>query len=163
MLGSWKSSSEEYTGEDGLLDGATTDAGKVTQAAVKARLREVTDDPDGHVEREALDLCLDLMKAHMPQRRRRRRRRRRSWMRRCSHVTRPLTAAEIAELVVDDKWMASFEGAIRQEVERLTGGLMDRVRVLEGRYAKPLPELARQVEDHGARVEGHLRRIGLPV
>ncbi len=32
---------EENTGEDGLLDGATTDAGNVTQAAVKARLREI--------------------------------------------------------------------------------------------------------------------------
>ena len=72
-----------------------------------------------------------------------------------------LTAAEIAELVVDDKWMASIEGAIGQEVERLTGGLVDRVRVLERRYAKALPEITRQVEDYGARVEGHLKRMGL--
>ena len=74
-----------------------------------------------------------------------------------------LTAAEIAELVVDDKWMATVEDAIGKEVERLTGGLVDRVRVLEGRYAKALPELARQVEDYAARVEGHLRRMGLSV
>ena len=60
-----------------------------------------------------------------------------------------LTAAEVAELVVNDKWMASVEGAIGQQVERPTGGLVDRVRVLEGRYAKALPELAHQVEDYG--------------
>ena len=43
----------------------------------------------------------------------------------------------------------------------LTGGLVDQVRVLEERYSKPLPELARQVEDYGAQVEGHLKRMGL--
>ena len=76
---------------------------------------------------------------------------------------RNLTADEIQTLVVDDKWMASVEGAIAQEVERLTGGLVDRVRVLEERYAKPLPELARQVDNHGAKVEGHLMRMRLSV
>ena len=50
-----------------------------------------------------------------------------------------------------------------KEVERVTGGLVDRVRVLEGRYAKPLPELACQVEDYGAKVEAHLKRMGVPV
>ena len=63
-----------------------------------------------------------------------------------------LPAAEIIELVVDDKWMASVEGAIGQVVERLTVGLVDRVRVLEGRYAKALPALERRVE--GLRGEG---------
>ena len=59
--------------------------------------------------------------------------------------------------------MASVEAAIGQVVERLTGGLVDRVRVLEGRYAKPLPEMARHVEDYGVKVEGHLKRMGLSV
>ena len=73
-----------------------------------------------------------------------------------------LTEVEVAEIIVDDKWMASIEGAIGKEVERLTGGLVDRVRDLEGRYADALPELERRVEDYGAKVEGHLKRMGLP-
>ena len=72
-----------------------------------------------------------------------------------------LTDSEIWTLVVDDKWVASVEGAIGRVVERLTGGLVDRVRVLEERYARPLPEVERRVEDYGARVEGHLRRMGV--
>ena len=74
-----------------------------------------------------------------------------------------LTAAEITELVVGDKWMASVEGAIGQVVERLTGGLVDRVRVLEGRYAMTLPALERRVEDYGAKVTDHLERMGVSV
>ena len=153
---------ERHTGEEGLLDSARTDAGKVTQAAVKARLKKVVKDPDGREEYGVLEVCLMLMKS-------------RAAAKKAAKVAQTkldakvlkryanLTVAEIAKLVVDDKWMVSVEGGITREVERLTGGLVDRVGVLEGRYAKALPELAREVEDYGARVEVHLKRMGLSV
>ena len=72
-----------------------------------------------------------------------------------------LTAAEVAEIVVGDKWMASIQGAIGNEVERLASGLVDRVRVLEERYADALPELEGRVEEYGAKVESHLGRMGV--
>ena len=153
---------EEYSGEDGLLEGATSDAGKVTQAAVRARLKTVADDPEGQEERDVLEVCLDLMKARAAAKRAAKAAQTRLDSKVLARYA-TLTAAEITELVVGDKWMASVEGAIGQVVERLTGGLVDRVRVLEGRYSKPLPELARQVEDYGAKVERHLMRMGLPV
>ena len=159
---------EEYSGEDGLLEGATSVAGKVTvnrkktQAAVRARLKAVAGDPEGQEERDVLDVCLDLMKALAAAKRVVKAAQTRLNSKVLARYA-TLTAAEITELVVGDKWMASVEGAIGQVVERLTGGLVDRVRVLEGRYAKPLPELARQVEDYVAKVEGHLKRMGLSV
>ena len=52
--------------------------------------------------------------------------------------------------------MASVQGAIGNEVERLASVLVDRVRVLEERYADALPELERRVEDCGAKVSEHL-------
>ncbi len=153
---------EEHGSEDGLLDGATTDAGKVTQAAVKKRLKEVVDDPEDHEERDALEVCLELIKAHGASKKAVKAAQTNLDEKVLTRYT-TLTAVEIAELVVDDKWIASVEGAIGREVERLTGGLVDRVRVLERRYAKPLPELARQVGEFGAKVEGHLERMGLSV
>ena len=142
---------EEYSGEDGLLEGATSDAGKVTQAAVRARLKAVAGDPEGQEERDVLEVCLDLMKALGAARRAAKAAQTRLDSEVLARYAK-LTAAEITELVVGDKWMASVEGAIGQVVERLTGGLVDRVRVLEGRYAKPLPQLERRVEDYGAKV-----------
>ena len=152
---------EECSGEDGLLEGARSDTGKVTQSAAKARLKEVLRDPEAHEEREALDVCLELMTAH-------------ATAKKATKAAQAdldekvlaryeaLTVAEVAELVVGDKWMASIEGAVGKEVERLTGGLVDRVRELEERYADALPKLERRVEDLSAKVEGHLRRMGLP-
>ena len=151
---------EEYSGEDGLLEGATSDAGKVTQAAVKARLKAVAGDPERQEERDPLDVCLNLMKALAAAKRAGKA----AQARLDSKVLKryaTLTPTEIIELVVGDKWMASVEGAIAQVVERLTGGLVDRVRVLEGRYARPLPELECRVADYGVRVEGHLERMGV--
>ena len=72
-----------------------------------------------------------------------------------------LTEAEIRTLVVEDKWFARLRDAVRGEVERLTQGLAGRVKALEERYARPLPELEREVEAFGAKVEGHLRRMGV--
>ncbi|MDE0102751.1 MAG: class I SAM-dependent DNA methyltransferase [Bryobacterales bacterium] len=153
---------EEHTGEDGLLDGATTNTGKVTQAAVRARLKEVrggSGDPD---ERGALELCLDLMKTHAKAKR----------------VVKTaqakldagvlaryaeLGAAEVSDMVVGDKWMASIEEAIQAVVERLTDELVDRVRVAQERYAESLCELSRRVEQRAANVDRHLKRMGLSV
>jgi type I restriction enzyme M protein len=153
---------EENSGEDGLLEGGTSATGKVTQAAVKARLKEVVDDPEACEERDALDVCLELMTAHASARKATKSAEAKLDAKvLLRYVT--LTAAEVAEMVVDDKWMASIESAIEKEVERLTGGLVDRVRELEERYADALPDLERRVEEYGAKVEGHLRRMGLSV
>ena len=64
-------------------------------------------------------------------------------------------------LVVEDKWIASVQSAIAGEVQRLTQALAERVQELEERYAQPLLELAGEVEVFSAKVEGHLRKIGL--
>ena len=74
-----------------------------------------------------------------------------------------LTEDEIRTLVVGDKWAASIEDAIDQQVEQLTHELVDRVSVLEARYAESLPDLVRRVEDLDAKIEGHLERMGFSV
>jgi len=54
---------EEHTGEEGLLEDATNDKGKVTKAAVRERLKEIGDDPELADERAALTRCLELIEA----------------------------------------------------------------------------------------------------
>ena len=72
-----------------------------------------------------------------------------------------LDATEVAHIVICDKWMASIEDSASKQVKRLTGGLIDRSKVVEDRYAKALPDLTRQVGEHGKMVEDHLSRMGL--
>ena len=72
-----------------------------------------------------------------------------------------LTETEIKTLVVEDKWFASIQVAIEGEVQRVTQGLAVRVKELEERYAKPLGELEREVEEFSGKVEKHLKQMGL--
>ena len=151
---------KENTGEDGLLDSATTDAGKVTQAAVRARLKEIGDDSADPDERDTLEFYLDLMKAHARTKKAAKDAQARLDTKVLARYA-TLGTAEIADMVVSAKWMANIEGAIGQQVERLTGGLVDRVRVLEARYAEALPELVGRVEGLEARVRSHLHDMGV--
>ena len=151
---------EEHTGEDGLLEDALNDKGKVAKAGLKAQLRAIQDDePDSEEERAALTRCLALIDAES----------------KASKAVRDaqaaldqqvlsryatLTETEIKTLVVEDKWFPSIQTAIEGEVQRLTQQLAGRVKELEERYARPLPLLEREVEVFSERVEGHLRKMG---
>ncbi|MBA3703735.1 MAG: type I restriction endonuclease subunit M, partial [Rubrobacteraceae bacterium] len=72
-----------------------------------------------------------------------------------------LTEEEIKALVIEDKWMASVQRGVREETDRVARTVAGRVRVLEERYAEPLPDLAAEVESLGDRVEEHLRNMGV--
>ncbi len=151
---------EEHTGEDGLLQDAANDKGKVTKTGVTTRLKIIRDEPDSEEERDALTHCLELIGVES----------------RASKAVRDnqsaldqkvlvryamLTEAEIKTLVVEDKWFASIYGDIQEEVQRLTQQLTGRIKELDERYARPLPELEREVDDFSAKVEGHLKKMGI--
>ena len=57
--------------------------------------------------------------------------------------------------------VASIRDATENEVQRLTQQLAERVKELEKRYARPLPELEREVEAFSVKVEEYLRKMGV--
>lgn len=46
-------------------------------------------------------------------------------------------------------------------MERISQRLAQRIKELAERYETPLPDLDREVEELTAKVEGHLKRMGL--
>lgn len=70
-----------------------------------------------------------------------------------------LTEHEIKTLVVENKWFVSIRIVIEGEVQRLTQRLVVRVKELEERYARPLPEIERDVDMLSSKVEAHLTSI----
>ena len=151
---------EEHGGEGGLLEDAANDRGKVTRSTVKGRLKAIREEPESGEERDALTRCLDLIEAESEAGRSVKEAQAALDERVLARYA-TLTEAEIKTLVVEDKWFARVRGAVDGEVERLTQGLAGRVKALEERYARPLPELEREVETFGKKVEGHLKRMGL--
>ncbi len=133
---------EEHTGEEGLLGDAANDKGKVTKSGVKDRIKTIRNEPESDEERDALKHCQTLIEAEAEAARAVKVAQARLDQQVLALYT-TLTEAGIKTLVVEDKWLASIRADIQGEVQRLTQQLAGRVKELEERYARPLPELER--------------------
>ena len=153
---------EEHTGEEGLLADAVNDKGKVARAGVKDRLKAIQGEPESGEERDTLTRCLALIEAESSAGKAVKDAQAKLDQRVLARYAM-LNETEIKTLVVEDKWLAAIREAVEGEMQRLTQQLAGRVRELEARYAQPLPELAQEVEAFGAKVEGHLKRMGLTI
>jgi type I restriction enzyme M protein len=159
---------EEHSGEEGLLAEAVNDKGKVTKGGVKDRLKAGADElasaagdaEDDAAERDALERCLALIDAESVAAKAVKEAQA-ALDEKALACYGKLTEAEIKTLVVEDKWLASLHAAIDGEVQRVTQQLAGRVKELGERYAKPLPALDLDVEASSAKVDEHLKKMGL--
>jgi type I restriction enzyme M protein len=62
---------------------------------------------------------------------------------------------------VQDKWLATMQGSLQAELDRVSQTLTRRIRELAERYAMPLPALADEVVELASKVDEHLKRMGV--
>ena len=67
---------------------------------------------------------------------------------------------EIKEIIIQDKWLASINRSIDNEIERLTNNLTGRIGELYDRYEIPLPKLNNDLEVLSEKVIGYLKKMG---
>ncbi len=149
-----------HLGASSYRIGITNDSGKITKANVSERIKKIKNDATFTDELNVLKAYLKLIEQE-------------------AEISKQikvlaefldkyvltkygdLTEDEIKTLVVDDKWMPTLRQAINSEMERISQRLAQRIKELAERYDTPLPELDREVEELTAKVEGHLKRMGL--
>lgn len=161
---------EEHSGEDGALSDAQMDGGKVTKVKIKQVIKDnrqlsIFDDSGSSLDDEQfsiLEQCLQLCDREAAAKKAVNNAQTALDKAVFSQYAK-LTEDEIKTLVVDDKWHGALEAAITAEIERVTQQLANRVKLLEERYAEPLPQLEEEVEVLARRVEDHLQRMGLTV
>ncbi|TQI75337.1 type I restriction enzyme M protein [Bosea sp. AK1] len=147
---------EEHGAEGGLLADALTEAGKLTAASLKARVKSREADPE---EAKLLKQVAKLMTEETAAK---------SAVKEAEDALTEatlkkypdLTEEEIRSLVVDDKWLSDVAELIEAEVEARTELLTARVRVLTERYGYTLPELAGAFEDISSKITAHLAAMG---
>ncbi|HAS3642011.1 TPA: N-6 DNA methylase, partial [Vibrio cholerae] len=147
---------EENSGEDGLLNDALNDKDKVTKATVTARLK-IASDPD---EKTALKQAKKLFDNEADAKKALKEAQDALDLAVFKQYPK-LSIEEIKSLIVDDKWLATLEGNIVAEIERVTQQLANRVKELEERYSEPLPAITQSVENLSDKVAGHLKAMGL--
>ncbi len=151
---------EEHAGEEGLLEDAANEKGKVAKGGVKDRLKAIGDDPESDEERGALTRCLKLIDVESAAGKAVKDAQAALDTKVLTRYAK-LTEAEIKTLVIEDKWFANLRVAIEGEVERLTQRLAGRVKELDERYAQPVSALERNVDKFSEKVEGHLKKMGM--
>ena len=153
---------EEHGGEEGLLEEAKTEKGKLTVKSVKERLKAIQCDPEAADERQVLMVYAALLEREAVASRKVKDAQKALNARVLAQYAK-LTEAEIRKLVVDDKWLVALDAAVRSELDRVSQRLTQRVKELAERYAAPLPQLAEEVEALSGKVDGHLRKMGFIV
>jgi len=149
----------ELEEEHGGDEGAFAELEKLSKASINARIKEIKKDPEAAEElavlREWLELseeeaatkkALKAAEAELDE------------LAYGRYVS--LTDADVRELVVNGKWLATLELAIAAEVERVSQQLTIRLKQLGERYGEALPQISERVEVLEARVAGHLEQMG---
>ena len=151
---------EEHGGEGGLLEEAKNDRDKLTKASVAARLKEIKGDSEAADERKLLEEYLALSDQETTATTALKEAQENLLELVFQQYTR-ITEDEIKTLVVDDKWLATLAAAVQGELDRVSQTLTGRIRQLAERYATPLPQLTAEVATLAARVEEHLKKMGV--
>jgi type I restriction enzyme M protein len=157
---------EEHGGEEGILSEVTTDTGKITKGLVTSRLKELGSlfgktkmDEETESEHLVLKEYLNLIEQDT------------SVSAKIKALTveldgkllkryKTLSEDEVKVLVVDDKWTASIQQAIKTEMERISQRLTQRIIELAVRYETPMPEQSIAVAKLEATVATHLQKMG---
>ena len=137
----------------------TRDKQKITAKAVKARLKEIGNDPLYADERAALERYADLLEQQSDVKAKRKAAQE-DLDKKIDAKYPKLTEAEIKTVVVNDRWMAHLSSAVQGEIDRVSQTLTGRICQLAERYAAPLPTLAEEVQALTARVDEHLTKMG---
>jgi type I restriction enzyme M protein len=147
---------DDNSGEEGLVEIAKNGKGSFTQASVKLAIESTND----AAERAACSKLMQMIKTESASNAKVKKAKAALDLLTFEKIP-TLTEAETKALAVCDKWLATIEARIGDEIERVTQTLTNRVKELEERYAKPLPALEEAVSDYSAKVEAHLRKMGL--
>lgn len=153
---------EENGGEEGLLEEARTDKGKLTAKSVKDRLKAIRHDRDAADERKLLTEYLALIEEEAAAGKRVKEARK-ALDEKVTAKYATLAEDEVKGLVVDDKWLATLAADVQTELDRVSQALAGRIRELAERYATPVPRLIVEVDALSARVDEHLRKMGFAV
>src|SRR3989344_6286553 len=146
---------EEHSGEDSYF----ADFEKVNKASVMARMKEIKNKPEDAEEQKVLERCIELA-GEESDAKKNIKEAEKALDAKVIAKYKTLIETEIKVLVVDDKWMATLEQAIKGEMDRISQKLTQRIKELAERYATPLPTLVTETEVLTKKVDEHLVTMG---
>ncbi len=146
---------EEHSEDDAAFSGFD----KVNDKEVKARIREIGDDPDAADELAVLKRWLALSE-QIGALKKRIKALDKALDNKAYARYPSLTVDEVRTLVVDHKWLVTLDAAVHGELDRVGQALTSRIKVLAERYGQTLPQLTQRVKEMETLVAKHLEKMG---
>jgi type I restriction enzyme M protein len=154
---------EEYIEEHAVVDGLLAEAmddDKITKVSVAARLREAKTKHSEAEEIKALQHAINLYNAEASAKKA---------AKDAQAALDPaalkkygtLTAIDVQQLVLDNKWEAAVIERVEAELDSLTLGLVARIETLGQRYAETVFNIEAELNRLSRRVARHLTRMGV--
>lgn len=146
---------EENSGDEGIL----SELDKVNKANVTSRIKDLKREKDSNEELKLLNSWLKLYEAE--NKLKKEIKTEIDALDKLVYEYYPkLSEKDLKTLVIEDKWMSKLGEAINGEMDLISQGLTQGVKVLALRYASPLPELTQKVSSLEVRVTKHLEKMG---
>ena len=150
---------EEHGGEDGLLENAADDKGKISKGNLQKAIKELGKrNEDNAEEYDMLQACKKLMDDEAAAKAKTKKALEELEKKVIAQYPK-LTIVEIKTIVVEKKWMTEMEKRIRTEMDNISHRLTQRIKELAERYETPLPQLQRRLSVAEAKVENHLKQM----
>lgn len=151
---------EEHTAEEGLLEQASNDNGKITKTTLSKRMKEVKNDP---VEKEALALMQAIEKLFAQQDKLKKLLKDQQVELETLTLKKyeKLTDEDTRTLVIEHKWLKALKGNVQSELDAISQRLTARIKELGERYETTLDELDSFTEVLEKTVKSHLQHMGL--
>lgn len=151
---------DEHGDEEGLLNNAIDDKGKISKANLAKAIKELGKRNEENAEEfdmlatykkrmdeeAATQTKIKTAKAELEKK--------------VIAQYPKLTVDEIKTIVVEKKWMAAMEQRIRTEMDNISHRLTQRIKELAERYENPMPTLSEEVNTLTAKVDDHLQAMG---
>ena len=151
---------EEHAGEEGLLEQAANDNGKITKTTLAKRMKEVKSDAS---EKEAYSLMLSIEKLFEKQANigKQLKEKQAELENLTLKKYEVLTQTEVKDLVIEKKWFVSLNANIQGEIDAISQRLTARIKELGERYDDTLGTIDSNTKELESKVAVHLQKMGL--
>jgi type I restriction enzyme M protein len=150
---------DELKEEHGAEDGYFADFEKINKASVSSRIKEIKGSKEDAEELSILTNFLTLSEQESEAKRKIKEAEKGLETKVVARY-KTLSEKDIKALVVDDKWMAAIESAVKDEMDRINHRLTGRIKELAERYALPLPTFIIETALLREKVDDHLKKMG---
>lgn len=151
---------EERGGEEGTLNDATNDKGKITKSTITAFIRELKAEKGDKKTLKLAEKVLDCFKQETNLKKQLKKQLEELDIKTLKQFA-ALTEQEVRDLVIKDKWLTDLEAVIQSEIDAISQRLTGRISVLAERYENTVAQLNERVETLESQVNKHLQKMGL--